>query len=274
MNQNITIEPYHDIPYLLTVHNTSYVENTANYKHKKEHIAFQKKLDRSTAITYISNYAKTSTHKYFKVPKVNEYVIYNGNPVTQITLKQDYAPHFKTKGKFLFTIGEITERKNFNSLINLLRIVTDYELIIAGKKETRAAKEIENLIIKYQLTDRIHLVGKISEIDKQYYYNNCSAFLFPSLREGFGLPVIEAMKFGKPVFISNNTSLPEIGGKHAFYWDHYDPDYMAEIFNSGMQSYLNNQDIFSKNLIKRANSFNWEESAKAYIEVYKSLVNL
>lgn len=274
MNQNIKIEPYHNIPYLLTVHNTSYIKNIEDYKEKKEHLAFQEKLNRSTAIVYISNYAKDSTHKFFSVPKVKEYVIYNGNPVSKILLNDSYKPKFTPSGKYLFTIGEVKERKNFKSLVNLLRIATDYQLIIAGKKDTKAANEIEQLIERYGLKNRIHLVGKISEIDKQYYYNNCEAFVFPSLREGFGLPVIEAMKFGKPVFISNNTSLPEIGGEFAFYWDNYDAEYMSAVLHNGMQTYLNDKENYSQILKKRADAFNWSDSAKAYIEVYKSLVNL
>jgi len=62
----------------------------------------------------------------------------------------------------------------------------------------------------------VSLLGTISESDKIFYYKNCLAFAFPSLREGFGFPVLEAMTFGKPVFLSNKTSLPEIGGSHAF----------------------------------------------------------
>ena len=63
---------------------------------------------------------------------------------------------------------------------------------------------------KHNLQDRVICTGKISEFDKQYYLKHCTAFVFPSLREGFGIPPIEAMRFGKPVFISNNTSLPEV----------------------------------------------------------------
>lgn len=53
-------------------------------------------------------------------------------------------------------------------------------------------------------------------------YESCVAFLFPSITEGFGLPVIEAMSFGTPVFLSNSSSLPEVGGNEAFYWNSYE----------------------------------------------------
>lgn len=276
MNQNISIEPYHrNIPYLLTVHNISHIKDEKNYKNEKNHVLFQEKLNRSDAIVYISNYAKSSTHKFFDVPKIDEYVIYNGNTIPEINLENNYVPKFITSQPFLFTIGEITSRKNFKSLVEFLMNLKnkDYNLIIAGKKTTKAAKEIEDLIAKHNLSHRIHLLGKISETEKQYYYKNCDAFVFPSLREGFGLPVIEAMTFEKPVFLSNNTSLPEIGGDIAFYWDHYDPAYMAHIFENGMDDFFQNQNKYKSKLKKRADFFSWSNAAKEYIEVYNSLLN-
>ncbi|WP_204345636.1 glycosyltransferase family 4 protein [Psychroserpens algicola] len=272
MNQNTKIEPYHDIPYLLTIHNTSYIKDKTDYKDKKEHVLFQDKINRSTAITYISEYAKSSTHQFFDVPKVPEYVIHNGNPILEMTITDDYKAAYIPNRPFLFTIGEVKERKNFKSLIGLIKNLDDYHLIIAGKNSTSEAENIQALIDENQLNDRIKLVGKISESDKQFYYKNCAAFVFPSLREGFGLPVIEAMKFGKPTFISNNTSLPEIGGDLSFYWDHYDPEYMAEVFQKGMSTFENSKTQYIKQLKERANSFNWNDAAKAYIEVYRSLL--
>ena len=91
------------------------------------------------------------------------------------------------------------------------------------------------------------------------------------MREGFGIPAIEAMRFGKPVFLSNNTSLPEVGGENAFYWDNYDPEYMAKTFLKGMKIAQNDPD-FAKKVSAHATSFNWEKTAKQYIDVYKSLL--
>jgi glycosyltransferase involved in cell wall biosynthesis len=274
LNQNIKIEPYHKIPYLLTVHNITYIKDKENYKDKEEHIKFQNKLYRSDAITYISEYAKQSTHQFFDVPKVPEYIIYNGNPIRNIILTKNHKPQLTLGNPFLFSIGEFTDRKNFGSLIEMLTHLKDFNLIIAGKNNTQNAEKVKTLITKHSLQNRVMLTGKISETDKQYYLQNCIGFVFPSLREGFGLPVIEAMKFGKPVFISNNTSLPEIGGEHAFYWNHFDAKYMANIIIDGLDKYLNNQEFYKDSYIKRANSFNWDKAAKEYIKVYNKTINI
>lgn len=273
LNQNIKIEPYHDIPYLLTVHNITHIKNPDSYLHEKVHQRFQEKLNRSTAITYISEFAKQSTHQFFNVPNVPEYVIYNGNPLTNTNLPTDYKPEFVPKKPFLFSIGQITARKNFISLVRMLSKLKSLQLVIGGKNTTETAKELLEEAEKLGVKDRVFLIGNISEEQKKYYYANCEAFVFPSLREGFGLPVIEAMLFGKPVFTSNNTSLPEIGGDLAYYWEHYEPDYMASELKKGLGHFSDNKNMLQQKLVERAKSFNWNTAAKQYAEVYQSIIS-
>tara|TARA_R110002051_G_scaffold107616_2_gene180489 strand:+ start:37439 stop:38509 length:1071 start_codon:yes stop_codon:yes gene_type:complete len=273
MNQNTKIEPFHNIPYLLTVHNITYIKNEENFMEKKVHQRFQEKLNRSTAITYISNYAKKSTHEFFDVPDVPEHIIYNGNPIKDIQLSSVYKPSFVPTRPFLFSIGEFTQRKNFKTLVEMLRMLPEYDLVIAGKNSTKNAEDITALIRSYNLENRVKLPGKISELDKQWYLQNCRAFVFPSLREGFGLPVIEAMRFGKPVITSNNTSLPEIGGDIAFYWEHFDPEYMAQIVNESIHTFDTNLEENTSKSITHAQSFNWKNAAQSYIDVYRNILN-
>jgi glycosyltransferase involved in cell wall biosynthesis len=78
------------------------------------------------------------------------------------------------------------------------------------------------------------------------------------------------MSFGKPVFLSNLTSLPEIGGDEAYYFSSFEPSHMVEVFENGMNDY--NKDTLKKErLASRAKLFSWERAAKEYIELYKSL---
>ena len=116
------------------------------------------------------------------------------------------------------------------------------------------------------------MIGKINTEEKQFYLQHCTAFVFPSLLEGFGIPPIEAMRFGKPVFLSNLTSLPEIGGEKAFYWDNFDAKYMATIFEKGMYVFEANKTAFEKAYIERAKGFNWDKAALEYADVYRSLL--
>ena len=81
------------------------------------------------------------------------------------------------------------------------------------------------------------------------------------------------MRFGKPVFISNNTSLPEVGGEHAFYWDHYEPEYMAQVLREGMTKVTERPAYYRDWYVERAEGFNWNDTAQKYLEVYKTILN-
>jgi len=273
LNQNTKIEPYHDVPYILTVHDVNFIQEVSTDPNHEVSKRFQAKLDRSNAITYISEFAKKDAHRYFKIPDVPEYVIYNGNPIRAITLPDDYKPSLSTERPYLFTIGEFTERKNFHVLVEMLQHLPEFDLVLSGNNQTDYANtKLLSAINNLNLRQRVLITGKISDLDKQYYLQHCEAFVFPSLREGFGIPPIEAMRFGKPVFLSNNTSLPEIGGSDAFYWDNYDPKYMAEIVMSGLDSFNNNRQVLSQKYIEHASSFDWDKAARQYIEVYRNIL--
>ena len=199
-------------------------------------------------------------------------MIYNGNPVREIIVPENYQPKLVSDKPFLFSIGEFTERKNLHTLVEMLKQLDDLNLILAGNNNTAYTQDILiPTIEKNKLEDRVIITGKISDVDKQYYLQNCKGFVFPSLREGFGIPPIEAMRFGKPVFLSNNTSLPEIGGKLANYWDNYDPEYMAKIVKNGLTEFYSDEENLSKLHTEHALSFNWNDAANSYAAVYRSL---
>ncbi len=273
LNQNIKIEPFFDTPYLLTVHDIHFMTEGSSLLQLKLKAKFNEKLKRSNAIVYISEFAKKDTHDHFKVPEVPEYVIYNGNTITDITLPEDYLPSTVSNRPYLFSIGDFSERKNFISLVEMLQFLPEYNLLLAGSNNSVYTDKLTSLVMSYGMENQVFQLGKIGDIEKQYYLKNCEAFVFPSLREGFGIPPIEAMRFGKPVFVSNNTSLPEIGGEHSFYWDHYDPEYMANTLKLGMARFHNAQEFYENWYIERAKSFSWDTTAKQYLDVYRKLLN-
>ena len=117
---------------------------------------------------------------------------------------------------------------------------------------------------------RLKILGPINESEKAWYLENCLAYMQPSFAEGFGLPVVEAMHFGKPLFLSNLTSLPEIGGDVAFYFNSFSPHHMQDVFKAGMQKFEING---MASLIKeRGEQFGWSTSAGKYLKVYQSLI--
>uniref|UniRef100_UPI0030CA4FE2 glycosyltransferase family 4 protein n=1 Tax=uncultured Flavobacterium sp. TaxID=165435 RepID=UPI0030CA4FE2 len=272
LNQNTKIEPHYSSKYVLTVHDVNFIEEVSKDLSHKRNKLFIEKLQRADAITYISKYAKDQTHKYFDVPKVKEVIIYNGNPVFEFLNISNCSNQFNFEKPFFYSIGDFIERKNFEVIVRMMVNFDDFNLIISGNNTKKYGNKIRELIKELKLENKVFLTGKVTNTQKQYYFKNCTAFLFPSIREGFGLPPIEAMKFKKPVFLSNLTSLPEIGSDAAYYWDNFEPNYMRTNVIENLKHFENNKTIMENKLFERANFFSWEKAAKEYLNVYRELL--
>ncbi len=270
MNQNIAVEPFFkQKKYILTVHDVNFCEGTSKKDQKRVQL-FKDKLKRADLITYISQFAKDHTHHYFDVPKIEEKIIFNGNPITELVPTEHFKPIVPLDKPYLYSIGDFLTKKNFISLVRMMKEIPDMYLIISGNNKKEYGIQVQQEIENLGLQNRVFLTGRVSDEGKQFYIKNAIAFVFPSLQEGFGLPPIEAMKFGKPVFLANRASLPEIGGDVAFYWDDFDPISMKNVLEEGLNTYEVNKDDYQRRLIDRADFFSWDRAALQYLECYRS----
>jgi glycosyltransferase involved in cell wall biosynthesis len=153
-------------------------------------------------------------------------------------------------------------------LIDFLKLIPEYKIVIAGTTFHSYAKDMQKRIIEEGLQDRFYLVGTISESHKLWYYQNAKAFIFPSLLEGFGLPVAEAMSMGLPLFISDKTSLPEIGGADAYYFRNFEATHMRDVFIDGMKEFT---PLKKERLKERSKMFDWKKATEQYLDLYQSL---
>lgn len=218
-------------------------------------------------VVAISQFVADDIIRHFPEVKERVRVIYNG--ADALTVDDGHQPAYLPQRPFLFAIGQIAAKKNFHVLPPLLQN-NDYELIISGMESPYQDRIMEEAV-KYGVGDKVRITGPVSEEDKAWYYKNCAAFVFPSLAEGFGLPVIEAMHFGKPVFLSALTSLPEIGGDAAFYFDSFEPVAMQRIFTKGMERFY--AEGWEKKVKAHALKFSWDETAKQYLALYEECLN-
>jgi len=263
--------PKNNIKLVYTIHdlNFLYTDKPA-IKKKKLLNAIQEKIDRADAITVISNFVKEDVEKNLDLKGKPIHVIYNGVEVNEYP---DFDhPSYKPKNKFLFTIGTVLYKKHFHVLPALL-VNNEYELIIGGIHTDKSYidriwKEAE----KHGVKERVKLVGALSDEEKYWYTKNAEAFLFPSISEGFGLPPIEAMRLGKPVFLSTHTSLPEVGGKYAYYFKNFEPEHMQKVLAEGLEDYHKNNR--RNDIIKWSEQFNWKKATDQYVNIYKKVLDI
>lgn len=263
--------PQHNknIKVVLTIHDLNALHEGKPLEEQKKSLAHtQKLIDRSNVIICISEFCKQDVLKNCEVKNKPIYVIHNGTH--SVGKPELHDTSYKPTLPFLFGMGYVNRKKNFHVLLPLLQN-PDVEIIIAGKLDD--PDYIETILAeakRLEVNDRLHVLGPVTENEKAWYLKNCKAFVHPSLAEGFGAPVVEAMAFGKPLFLSQFTSLPEIGGDAAFYFRSFEPEHMQQVFHSGINEYSRNG--LSKKIIARSEQFNWQQKAIEYLQVYKSLM--
>ena len=151
------------------------------------------------------------------------------------------------------------------------QIKQNIQLVIVGKAYADYC-EPEKTIQKHRIGDKIILTDYISDDLLDYLYKNAYLFVIPSLYEGFGFPILEAMNAGIPVIGSNRTSIPEIIGEAGLVFDPDDIDDMA----SKIKLALTNQDLRNRLIdlgLERVKQFTWEKTAKATLEVYQDIID-
>ncbi len=259
-------------PYLLTVHDLNFLSEKSERKAKKRLKRLQKKINRAIHITVISNFTKNEVLKNLNVQDKDVQVIYNGVEISQYpdAKKPAYVP----QGKFLLSIGVVREKKNTHVLIPFMqKMPDDYKLIIAGNDASSYAEEIKTRIKQNLLSDRIIMTGQISDEDKYWLLKNCEAVLFPSKHEGMGIPPIEAMRFGKPVFASTHSSIPEICEDKAYYWENSEPEYMKDFFLQNIERFCSNSSN-SDILKKHSEKFLWDKNIEIYLKLFKTVLGI
>lgn len=255
-------------PVLLTVHDLNFLREKSPAKIARERRKHQLILDRATEIVAISQFVADELRTEMHVGDKPVHVIHNG--VSRVPTDPVRPAFVSDNRPFLFSIGLIQRKKNFHVLIDLIERAGDYRMILAGIKSDSYASEIEEEVRRRGLSDRFLLPGPVTEREREWLYQNCSAFLFPSLTEGFGLPPIEAMLGGKPTFLSRLTSLPEIGGDLAFYWDQFDGDHLYQRFVDGMNRYTADP-LYAERLKAHAGQFCWRRAARQYVDLYEAI---
>ena len=267
-NQCSKYQPWNRrVPVLLTIHDLNFLREKNQYVTRRLLREVQQKVDRADRLTTISEFVAGEVREHLDLRGKKLDVVYNG--AADCSVGEGERPAKLPEGPFLFSLGCFLEKKNFHSLVGMMAELPEYRLALAGHNRSAYGDFVADEIKRLGVDDRVTLLGPISNSERLWCFQNCTALAFPSLTEGFGLPAIEAMSAGRPVFLSDRTSLPEVGGDVAFYWRDFDPAAMAAVVRDGLAAA--SAPGYGDRLQERAAMFRWQNSAAQYLRIYREM---
>jgi len=229
-------------------------------------------LKDSQAIITVSENTKRELLSLFDYPEERIFVTYQPIALKEISEEKESVleKYQLKKKKYILFVGAIEPKKNIKRLIEAYqKLKREEPLVIIGKKAWLWQEELKNIKASSSL---IILLDYVSSEELQYLYRGASCFIFPSLYEGFGLPVLEAMSFGCPVITSNLSSLPEVCGDAALYIDPYNSQDIAEKLEQ-----LLSDNALREGLVQagkaRSSMFSMEQYMQKISQVYQSVRN-
>ncbi len=233
-------------------------------------------LSSADVVIAISQNTLREMQHYYNVDLSNSAVVYLGVnkrfcPVTDTDALADVRIRYDLPPNFLLYVGTIEPRKNLPRLIEAYASIRprDVKLVIAGKKGW-LYEETFTLVESLGLHDDVIFPGYVQDVDLPALYSATDCFLFPSLYEGFGLPVLEAMACGTPVITSNTSSLPEVAGDAAILVDPYSVSDIRDAIQAVLDNPGRRADMRTKGL-KNASRFTWKHTANQTLEIYQQL---
>lgn len=281
------------MPLVTTLHDIIYMESISIFKkggtwyqklgnmYRRWNVPKVVKI--SDKIITVSKFERNRIGEFFNIPADNNRLVAIYNGVTEhfrkITDKEELdrvKKLYKLPDNFLFFLGNTDPKKNTPGVLkafsDYLKDTNDDMYLVMLDYERSALESILSSIGDKELINRIILTGYVVNTDLPAIYNMCRIFLYPSLRESFGIPMLEAMRCHVPVITSNTSSMPEVSGNAAYIVDPYKPEEITQ----GIKELLSNVDL-RKELIekgeKQSQKFSWKNMAIDVLELYKEVYN-
>lgn len=270
------------IPTVATIHDVIPFANPEWFTISQRilHVGLKSTMKWPNEIITVSEYSKKQIMKYLNIPESKISVIYNGinkqwfRGVSDAEVDRAQKKFSLIKPYFVF-VGSLQERKNLRTLIHAFYLLTQKigdkaELVVIGKK-LKSSKRLWDDIVFSKVKKQVRFLGHLPIEDLQPIMKGGEALVFPSLREGFGLPIVEAFALGVPVVASNTSCIPEIAGAAALQVDPLDQMEMA----SAMHAVYSDK-VLAKRLVfqgqRRARDFDWDKTSRETLRVYEHAI--
>jgi alpha-1,3-rhamnosyl/mannosyltransferase len=266
------------IPKLVTVHDLNAVRNVqwvTQRWHERRSGRIREAIGRADHVVTYSQFTAEEVQEEYGLPKERVHGVHLGvdperfRPAPEEAVERVRARH----GDFVLSIGLLTPRKNFPVLVEAVsRLPRTVRLVLVGRPSD-GAEAVRESIARHALGERFdHLVG-IAPEELVALLGACRAYAVPSLYEGFGLTVLEAMACGVPVVCSDAASLPEASGDAALLVDASDPEALAEALRRVLEETELASDLRARGL-ERARTWTWERSARHLRNLYREVAGI
>lgn len=219
---------------------------------------------RSVAVTTISHFVRGDLLRHLGTDRPVHVIPLAARDLT----REPQAPvPALPRPRFVLHVSRLAPSKNIVALLDLAAAWPEMGLVLAGAASPYSQEIAQQA--RQRTLDNVIVLEDVSDAQKAWLFAHCDAFVFPSLTEGFGLPPLEAMHFGKPVFLARRTSLPEVGGDVATYWDDFEPGAMRRSIQERLASFTADD---ARRVRQHAASFSWERCTRQHLDLYLALL--
>ncbi|HEX5483537.1 MAG TPA: glycosyltransferase family 1 protein [Terriglobia bacterium] len=268
---------------LLTIHDLvwkRHPKTTTAYDQFIQRLFTKRSIAAADRILPPSGSTKKDILDLFGVPPEKIHVIYHGvspkfRPYDSKYASESISSKYNLLPKYVFTVGTLEPRKNLGSLIDAFIMLKKrgnftHQLVIAGPQGWGNLKLQEKAKKEQIAPDDIRFLGFVPDEDLPLLYSGAAAFVFPTLYEGFGLPLLEAMACGTPVACSNRSSLPEIGADAAIYFNPESADEIAHAIDKLLGDQTLRQNLMQRGL-QRVQQFSWDSCARKFLAAFEEI---
>ena len=273
--------PLSPCPVVVTVHDLAVLRLPAKYgylRHLYMRTIVRRLLKHSAKIVTVSESTRQDVLAFVGLNPERITVVHNGvdhksyYPMEKATCRTEVARRYSIRSPFILCVARLEHPgKNLVRLIEAFTLIKGrtglpHQLVLAGAP-WNGANAIYRAASVSRFSDAIAFPGFVPADDLPLFYNAADLIVVPSLYEGFGLPVLEAMACGTPVACADASSLPEVGGDAALYFDPHDPDAIGQVMLKLLTDAEIRQALVSKGL-ERAARFSWKEAARRTAAIY------
>ncbi len=265
-------------PSVVTVHDLAFLIYPEQYPGAKQrylNLLTRLSVERAERVIAVSDNTRTDVLRHYRVHPDRVIVVPNGvepelTPVGDPGQIQALRERHRLPERFILFVGTLQPRKNLVGLLRAyarLKDTLDWPLVVVGAKGW-LYEPVFNEARALGVTDRVIFAGYADQPTLRLWYSAATIFVYPSLYEGFGLPVLEAMACGTPVVTSSTSSLPEVAGDAAITIEPTDAGALASALDRLIQDVALRSELRRRGL-DRARQFSWERTARETSAVYR-----